>query len=364
MMMKKLLATLLILGSLLTLVACDHTDDNETTASTNETTTEFTADSSTTPISTQKPNTPVETPPITYEVKFIGANGKEFSPFEESMFFTDIQIYSNGEYSELTGDGYLAFYSVQNYLPMSVDKIPTVTLDEASEIVITAREGVSFEDITTVDVYGEDGEAYQRLAEDMTLAEIVEKGKNEWKNELLYLYFDVGFGDTGASYNKSVRNGFFVKTFFSDAMWGIDVRLETSELGLTVPHKEMLYMRTYNDGNQYVSDGPLMFYKTEEYLPNFAESIPTVTWDENFELSYSMEEGITYRGGEKFHVYGEDYTELAKAISRDELIAKSKTDWADKTVYIQFGGVFYHKINDEITENVENAYFVKTTFAK
>ncbi len=349
--MKKLLVMLLILVSIFTLVACDDVPDTGTTNSTSESTTE----------TTTKP-TIVQTPPITYEVKYIGANGEKVVPFEESMFFNDIQVYSNGEYSETTGDGYLAFYSVQNYLPFCVEKIPTVMLDENSTIEITAREGVSFEALTGVDVYGEEGDAYRLLAENMSLADIAAKGQDEWKNEILYLYFDLGFWDAGVSYNKSVRDGFFVKTMFADAKWGVDVRFKTDALGFTVPHTELFYMRTYHEGNLYVSDGALMFYETSAYLPEFAAKIPTVAWEEDFSLVYEMNEGIAYKGGQKFSVYGEDFTVLAKGISRDELIAGSKTDWQGKTVYIQFGGVFYHKINDEITEDMENAYFVKTTF--
>ncbi len=357
-MMKKLFAILLILGSILTLASCNDADAFE--SSTGTTTAETTTDTSTTAPSPVI----VETPPLTYEVKFIGANGKEFTPFDESMFFTDIVIYGDGSYSETTGDGYLAFYSVQNYIPLIADKIPTVTPDENAEIVITARDGVSFEEITAVDVYGED---YLLLAEDMTLAEVCEKGQNEWKGQLLYLYFDVGFHDTDASYSKSARNGYFVKMIFADQPWGIDVRFETPELGLTVPHKEMIYMRTYHEfgdgsGNVYVSNGPLMFYKTSEYLPQFAETIPTVTWNEDFCLVYSMNNDITYRGGEAFSVYDEDCTELAKSITREELIQKSQNEWKGKTVYLQFSGVFYHKISETVTEDISNVYFIKTTF--
>ncbi len=201
--MKKLLATLLIFVSIFTLAACNDVPDAGTINSTSESTTETTANP-----------TIVQTPPITYEVKYIGANGEATLPYEEMMFITDIQIYSNGNYSQLDGDGYLAFYSVQNYLPHCVDKIPTVTLDENSKIEITAREGVSFEEITKVDVYGKDGDAYKLLAEDMTFPEIAEKGTNEWNAQTLYFYFDVGFTDTDASYEKNVRNGYFVKTTF------------------------------------------------------------------------------------------------------------------------------------------------------
>ncbi len=206
--MKKILAIVLAAASVMGFSACSTIPGGVadiTAPSTAETVTETV---------TETPVPPVETPPITYEVSYIGAEGKVVLPFEEKMFYTDIVIYSNGEYSELTGDGYLAFYSVENYLPICADKIPNVALDEASEIVITAREGVSFEEVRAVDVYCADGAGYERIAESVTLAEIVKKGEKEWKNQTLYLYFDVGFYDDWAAYNKSVRNGYFVKTVF------------------------------------------------------------------------------------------------------------------------------------------------------
>lgn len=142
--------------------------------------------------------------------------------------------------------------------------------------------------------------------------------------------------------------------------------LPTPTLGDTVLHCELVWMHSwqeYSDGQgaMLTGDGALMFYSTGNYLPQIADKIPTVAWSESLTLSVGEVAGLTHTGGTTVSVYGEDYAELAKHISMDDLVARSRGEWQGKTVYLEFGVTFRHPISAEIEEAFSYCYFAKTT---
>ncbi len=211
---------------LLCLASCAENDRADTTTQTTETTScscPCTENTSTTgAFSTISDGTgtasgydgPVkETPPITYEVYFVEKDGTKTMPHEALMFVTDIVIDEDGKHSIRNGDGPLAFMSPQSYLPQAAGKIPFVRLDESTTLEITAREGVLFEEVKTVDVYGMD---FELLQENEYLRSIYETGMERWAGEEVYLYFEISFYDNDAPYPKSRTIGCFVKTAFPE----------------------------------------------------------------------------------------------------------------------------------------------------
>ncbi len=351
--MKKILAILLIVSSIFMITACNEAEAPET-GKTEQSTTE-------TPLPTVTPIAPIETPPITREVTLIGENGEVFTPYEEFICCTDMQFYSNGESSTLNGDGYLMFYSIPNYLPQITEKIPEVKLSSASEIVISARAGVAFDEVTALDVYGED---HTLLAEGLTISEIVSKGQNEWKEKTLYLYFDASFWDMEASYEKNYQYGYFFKVSFAEVHWSENV--PTPHIGGVKAHTELVYEQMYQEysdgtGAMRIGDGALMFYTVPNYLPQIAEKIPSIEWDGTFAIDIPEKDDYTVRGGDTVSIYAEDYTELAKRISLDEFLTRAQSEWQGRMVYIEFSALYSHTINEELTESISECYFVKTT---
>ncbi len=202
--MKKNIWILLLAACLLMMSACGDQIGETTTEATNAEMTLQEHDCTTT-------QTQLTTPePLDYEVSFVAAGGEVITPHEELIYGQSYHIYSDGAVAPLVYDGYLMLMSTKSCLPIFAEKIPEVTLDEYSHLVATAREGVAIRGGEKADVHGED---YEKIGEKMTIAEILEKGKNEWSGKTVYLYFSFSFADeTSADYTVSEVNGYFVKT--------------------------------------------------------------------------------------------------------------------------------------------------------
>lgn len=76
---------------------------------------------------------------------------------------------------------------------------------------------------------------------------------------------------------------------------------------------------------------------------------------------YADGRGAMHTGGTTVSVYGEDYARLAKQISMDELVTRSRGEWKGKTAYLEFGVTFRHAMRVDIEEAFSNCYFAKAT---
>ncbi len=211
--MKKSWLILLLAGWILLSASCRNADfsENETQASGTDseqiTEIETTATAPAETESTKDLSMEVE---IQYDVNVIGKDGEAVKPLEETVFHSKMQTGEDGMGSGFIADGYLAFYSVQQYLAGHAAEIPEVVLGEYSRIMVTAS-GKTSVPLQHLQVYDE---TYEILERDMTLADVFEKGKTEWKGKEVYLYFDITFSDNRSDYEESLCKGFFIKTTF------------------------------------------------------------------------------------------------------------------------------------------------------
>ncbi len=357
--MKKLLAVFLIFTSLLTLISCGA-DLNCTTEGAVSTTTQSAVlettvgDSCTTtappPVFTS--NDP-SLPAIILNVKII-AGGIGYEPYSEMIYFTD---------GSVIGDGYLMFVSVPTRLKEIAAQIPSIPLDEETEIAVISGEEFN----GMVDVYGED---YELLAEDMTLSEVYEKGTWIWQNTTVYLYFEVSeHAEYAGSYEKGLCNAYFFKTTFPKMTQTPAIGQEVTLVadGKTyVPYEEMIWITDYmwDDGQGSIinGDGHLMFVSVTSRLPEIAEKIPSVTLTENAKIVSTAREGVKISGSGNISVYGADYELLAENMTLEEIFEKGKGEWLWQTVYLYFNFSFSMPLFDDAKKELGNGYFVKTSF--
>ncbi len=215
--MKKLFAILLILGIILTIVACNNTDDLETTTESSTTT------SSATEMSTETTSLPFlgeMHANVNYEVKIIGKDGTAVIPLEEHLNQTSSVFDMNGNVSVLYQHTHL---STAMYLTQNAELIPLVTLNQDSKITVTVSENgyVTPSEVSDIrfTVYCKDDTddekyPYRELAHGLTLDEILEKGKTEWNGKTIYLSFSLTFTEPHYGIEDWLEKGFHVKTVF------------------------------------------------------------------------------------------------------------------------------------------------------
>ncbi len=148
-------------------------------------------------------STDPEIPNVIMQVDILSA-GTVYAPYSEMVYITD---------GLLNGDGYLMFMSVSSRLKEIEDQIPEVPLNDVTAIRIDAPEHVGVRFDGTVDVYDEN---YELLAEDLTLAEVYEKGTNGWQTSKAYLFFRVtGSVKNVGDYQKVTCNAYFFEVLFA-----------------------------------------------------------------------------------------------------------------------------------------------------
>lgn len=131
--------------------------------------------------------------------------------------------------------------------------------------------------------------------------------------------------------------------------------------GISLPYYSAIL---WSFDGQIAADGELMFLSVSEYLPRYADHIPSVELGEAPEIRATARDGVSIEGGETVSIYSEDFALLAEYIPLSELIARGKTEWAGKTVYIYFTVTFRLTGNGKYLPGHSYGYFVKTTFAQ
>ncbi len=211
--MKKLLAVLLIMGSMLTIMSCDNPDNLATTTDTSATTEMSTETTSPLFLGEMHAN-------VDYEVKIIGKDGTVVIPLEEHLNRTSSVFDMDGNISVLYQHTYL---SPEMYLTQNAELIPLITLDQDSEIIVTVSENgyvtpskasdIRFYVYCEDDTYDENY-PYRELAHGLTLDEILEKGKAEWNGKTVYLSFSLTFTEPHYGIEDWIEKRFHVKTVF------------------------------------------------------------------------------------------------------------------------------------------------------
>ncbi len=118
--------------------------------------------------------------------------------------------YASLIYAE-AADGELMFRTVSEMLPYYEQDIPSVTMYEDAVVYFSDTEGYSVYGGDVFDIYN--GVDYEKLGENLTLTEITEKGKSEWREKTVYLYFEVLFSAITDD-RSTFCYGYFLKISF------------------------------------------------------------------------------------------------------------------------------------------------------
>ncbi len=220
--MKRFFTVLLAFASIFALVSC-----MDFGTPTEGVTTTFPAPVLTTAPPDTTPSPPTETTactdctttasavatPIEPHAYLLFPDGTAQDLHKELLWYTDLQLYSDGSSAPMIGDGHLMLMSVKSYGPSIADQISDVTLVRGTELVRFGGVGVLTSGGETCDVYDEN---FDLIGEGLTIDEVVEKGEGEWKGRSLYVYFKVKFyvPITG-QWEKATMNGYFIRAVFA-----------------------------------------------------------------------------------------------------------------------------------------------------
>ena len=341
--MKKVIICMLFCSMLLT--SCNHVSEETTAAQT--TNSETILDDMET---TMSPEIVLEQLERTQWLMIQLVSGESVAPYQSL-------VYANVD-GGTCADGTLLFSSFPEALAdwLQKDLIPMVELSEEARLWDTEKEEEARKDFAFYRK-NEDGFAEVGVLNDATLADVYRYGDENFVGERIYVRLwdsrEVPQGD--ASYENIFGVEFPLKKQKAP-IFDYTPLVVSADGRKIAPYASSIYF--FWDGR--ISDGPLMFIRMEEKLPDWIEQgmIPSITLNENSSVQFICGENstITHSGRFRIFVQNDDGTvtnvhEIENATLTD-VYAYGKANLEGKTVFISYGCMIYDANNKDDRNDV------------
>lgn len=265
------------------------------------------------------------------------ANGETVSPYQ-SLILADV-------YGSTSVDGALAFRSWEGELAawLSEDLVPTVILSEDA-VLWNIKEASEL--LRHFYFYRASDEGFVREGnlENASLADVYRYGCEHFAGERIYIRMSYTYESEAPRIYASYEYAFcadFSAQVIKAPIFDYTTMVIDADGNEAAPYQSSLYF--FLDGR--VSDGPLMFSRMEDILPDWIAQgiIPDIALSENSEVHFTCGERSSVTHSGRFHMFVqmEDGTisqvyESEKA-TLSAIYAYGKEHLAGKTVYITYG---------------------------